>query len=104
MNSQEQQRRHTAVSRLEADMETVIDGVVTSTGQQLDALRADFDRKITALQASLEYAQNGVRELDQQQRAYVDVADRELRVVVISTTEPLRRGFWGRWKHLLTGR
>lgn len=125
MNSQEQQRRRTAVDQLAADTETVIDGLIASTGQRLEELqvqivqaledldkRVPYDRPLDAyrcrgcalLQAEIGNDLDALRLDLTESLATLRTDLRRVDVAWTLETEPLRRGFWGRMKHLWVGR
>lgn len=96
MNSQEQNRRRTAVEQLEADTGLVIESLTRSIGEQLQSERA-------AWQHALDVEASRVRRHEQDQHMALDRVELDLRqliqqmqIALIVETEPLRRGFWGR--------
>lgn len=98
MNGQQQRERKTAVTILEAQM---VDAV--------SALSERFDEELGNARAESRDALSAERthrlKLADDQRGYVDAADRQVREQLLAAIAELRgRGFWSRLNWLVTGR
>ncbi len=104
MNGTQQKAHHTAVSALENATAEAIEGLVEAVENERQTRAAEDTRLTTDIGIERTHR----LELAEQQRNYVDAADRRLDRIIEAETFDRRafvgRGFWSRLNWLFTGR